>query len=88
MIKKILSKMLFCTEDTVGNVLLHIPVGVITVIIAMLSPILALAFYYGFIKYELKESRIIHDKAYPDIQGSLWGIGIAAVITLIVKVVV
>ena len=83
--RKILSKILFCDEYDLNNVLLHIPLGMIVVLISLWSGWLSLAFYYGFIRYELKESKKIQDKGYPDIQGSLWGIGLLSIILLIVR---
>jgi len=72
--RNFLSRVLFCNICDLDNVLLHIPVGMLTVAIALFSPLVALAFYYGFIKYETVERRVIRDKCFPDIQGSLIGI--------------
>ena len=77
--REFLSKLLFCDVYDLDNVLLHIPVGIITVGIAFLSPLVALAFYYGFVKYETVERRVIRDKCFPDIQGSLIGIILLAI---------
>lgn len=81
--REFFSKLLFCSEDSVDNVTLHIPVGFITVAVYYAFAWLALAFSIGFLAYELKQSRIANDKGYDDIQGWLWGIGIAAVAVLI-----
>lgn len=85
--RRLASKILFCSEWDLGNVLLHIPVGGITVAIGLLSGWLALTFGLGFITYELKESKVIQDKAYPDIQGWLWGIAYTAIPILIVRLI-
>jgi hypothetical protein len=85
-LKPILAKILFCNEYDLENVLLHIPVGMITVVISIFSPIVAAVFYYGFIKYETIERRQIRDKCFPDIQGSLYGLGFLAIILLIAGV--
>jgi len=83
--RKILSKILFCDEYDLNNVLLHIPVGIITVLIGIFSGWIGLVFGLGFITYELSERKILQDKAYPDIQGWLWGIGLLSIILLIVR---
>ena len=74
-----LANLLFCDVCDLDNVLLHIPVGLIVVAIALLSPLVAVAFYYGFIKYETVQRRQIRDKCFPDIQGSLIGIMLLAI---------
>jgi hypothetical protein len=82
-IKKILSKIFFCDEDSVNNVLMHIPVGNVNVGIALYNPYLGLLFGVGFIIYELNEQLTYGDKAFQDIKGWLWGIGILSIILLI-----
>ena len=74
-----LSKLLFCDVCDLDNVLLHIPVGVIVVVVALFSPLVAAATYYGFIKYETVQRRQVRDKCFPDIQGSLIGIILLAI---------
>ena len=76
---KILPKLLFCPEEFVGNVLLHIPVGLVTVGLAFLSGWLALVFGLGFLAYELSEEKKINDVAFQDIKGWLFGIGILGI---------
>jgi len=78
-VRNLLAKILFCNIHDLDNVLLHIPIGMLTVAIALFSPLVALAFYYGFIKYETVERRVIRDKCFPDIQGSLVGIVLLAI---------
>lgn len=85
-LRKILSKIFFCDEDSVNNVLIHIPVGLITVFITLFSGCLGVLFGVGFIIYELSEQKLISDEAYQDIKGWLWGIGIASIIGLLVKI--
>ena len=77
--RNLLAKILFCNVYDLDNVLLHIPVGMLTVVIALFSPLVALAFYYGFVKYETVERRVIRDKCFPDIQGSLIGIALLGI---------
>jgi len=81
-----LAKILFCDVYDLDNVLLHIPIGVLVVAIALFSPLVALAFYYGFIKYETIQRRVERDKCFPDIQGSLIGIILLAIPLLIAGV--
>jgi hypothetical protein len=80
--KEILSKIFFCPPEFVNNVLLHIPVGLVTVGLAFLNGWLCLVFGLGFIFYELSEERKINDTAFQDIKGWLFGIGILGVILL------
>jgi hypothetical protein len=84
--RQFLSKILFCDELDLNNVLMHIPVGIITVVISLYSPIVAAVFFYGFVKYETVERRVIRDKCFPDIHGSLVGMGFLAIILLIAGV--
>lgn len=74
-----LAKVLFCDVYDLENVALHIPIGVLVVAIALFSPLVAAAFYYGFIKYETIQRRVERDKCFPDIQGSLIGIILLAI---------
>jgi hypothetical protein len=96
MIKKILAKMLFCDEKYLHWVLLHIPVGVVNVLIpvalylvlgvpgALIGGVLALVLGIGFVAYEVTEWEIIKDILYPDIQGWLWGIGLSVGVIFLV----
>ena len=97
-VRRILSRLLFCAEDSVDNVLLHLPVGVINVGVGvgltlwgfdLLGLGIVLLFGYGFIKYELTQLKtaIPRDKAYDDIQGWLWGIGLTSIGILIWRLV-
>jgi hypothetical protein len=80
-----LSKVLFCDEEDLSCVLLHMLVGVFTVFLFQFCSVwLGLLFGYGFITYEKAEWREVHDVASPAIQGLLWGIGIAAVVVRVI----
>lgn len=94
-VKEILAKILFCDVDSVGNVLMHIPVGLVNIAIGiglheagfpLLGASVAFLFGYGFMRYELDEQRHLGDKAYKDIHGWLWGLGILGVPLLITGV--
>jgi len=85
--KAILAKLLFCDVYDLDNVVLHIPVGVINTLLCLVSGWIALVFGLGFITYEvvqLVKGKIPEDKAYPDIQGWLWGIALTGIIILII----
>jgi hypothetical protein len=93
-LKKILAILLFCKECDLKNVLLHMPLGVIIIGIAVglylagfpsLAAGFLISFSIGFMMYELAERPVLHDKAFPDIQGYLWGSAIASSIVVIVR---
>jgi len=84
--REILAKLLFCDVYDLDNVALHIPVGVINALLCLVSDGLALVFGLGFITYEISQRIILKaDKAYPDIQGWLWGIALTGVIILVIR---
>jgi len=56
--------------------LLHFPVGIVNVIIHSRSASLSIMFAVGFVFYEVREHLHIHDMAWKDIQGYLFGIGV------------
>ena len=85
--RQLLAKILYCNIYDLDNVLLHIPVGFVTVAIALYSGWLGLAFAYGFVTYETTQRQVIKDKCYTDLQGFLWGIGILSIILLLVRVI-
>ena len=90
--RKILAKLLFCREYDLNNVLLHLPLGLVilglgvgldVVGVPFVGAGLVVAFTFGFIMYELSERSVLHDKAFPDIQGFLWGLGFATFIAIL-----
>ena len=85
--RETLAKLVVCDVYDLDNVLLHIPVGFVTVAIALYSGWLGLAFAYGFITYETTQRQVIKDKCFTDIQGWLWGIGILSIILLLVRAI-
>jgi len=88
--RNFLAKLLFCDVYDLDNVALHIPVGVINALLCLVSGWLALIFGLGFLTYEvvqLFKGNIPGDKAYPDIQGWLWGIALAGITILIIGAV-
>jgi hypothetical protein len=85
-VNMILAKIFHCDESTVPNIVLHISVGLITVIIYLFSSGLGILFGVGFLVFEVWTSKVAHDKGYPEIQGWLWGIGLLAIPLLIAGV--
>ena len=83
--RQLLAKILYCNIYDLDNVLLHIPVGFVTVAIALYSGWLGLAFAYGFVTYETTQRQVIKDKCFTDIQGWLYGIAWAAIIGLLIR---
>jgi len=81
-----LAKLLFCDVYDLDNVLLHIPVGVGNVFLCMHNENIALLFGIGFLAYEIMQ-RVVEkkDKAYPDIQGWLWGIMLTGIPILVAR---
>ena len=88
--RRILAKILFCDEAMLGLVLMHMPVGVINALMFLLFPSvtglgLGLAFGWGFVQYQVNERNEIHDTAYPDIQGWLYGMSVTAITAWFVR---
>ena len=67
-----------------GRMLLHFPIGLATVFIIFVNPVLALIFGIGFLSYEIIEEIRIKDKGWYDIAGFLWGILIGSIIYVLV----
>lgn len=98
--RRILSRLLFCNLDDLHNLLIHIPVGIINILLPVslhfacpetFSPLGAVAvgllFGYGFVKYQRIEQLVISDRAYPDLQGWLEGMIICSFGLAVIKVV-
>ena len=64
--------------------LLHIPVGLVTVVAAIVRPVLAICLLVGFLAYELNEDFHIKDNAWVDIAGYLWGLAIGSMILFLI----
>ena len=70
-----MKKTLFKIEkQEVGRVLLHIPVGLLTVLLGYAAWWLAITSAGGFFIYQLNEDWHISDGAFTDIKGWLWGL--------------
>lgn len=63
--------------------LLHIPVGILSILLYLVHWSLLLAFTFMFREYELNADRHINDQAWKDICGWLVGAGIMGSILLI-----
>ena len=68
------------TKDIIGTILLHIPIGFFIVACLLVHWSLVLVSSAYFLAYEIVEFIKIGDKAYPEIAGSMIGIGIASAI--------
>lgn len=62
---------------------LHAPIGLVTVALIYANTGLGVLFGAGFVAYEITQGGDPH----LDIKGWLWGVGIAGVVWLILKVV-
>jgi len=58
---------------------LHFPIGGFTAWAGHVHWVYALCVLVGFLAYEISEDWRIKDKAYIDIQGWLWGLGIGII---------
>ena len=62
----------------------HIPVGVVNVAVAYVSPMIALLFGAAFLVYEVTQGSNPHK----DIRGYCWGLGIGGIAWLIGSVLI
>lgn len=95
MIRRVLSALLFCQDCDLATVLLHIPVGLINVLIpvalylvlglpgVIAGSAVAIVFGIGFVAYQVTEGAKIKDRIFPDIHGWLYGMGISGVAALV-----
>ena len=93
MFRNILTKILFCNELDLNNVLLHIPLGGASTLIPFIfyhcgftgfGVGLLCILPFIFIAYEVIEKKVIQDRCYPDIQGYFEGfIGVAGIIAIV-----
>lgn len=100
MIRNVLAALLFCQVGDLDNVLLHIPVGLVNILVPIALYLLfgqagviiggaaALLFGFGFVAYQVTEGIKIKDRIFPDIHGWLWGIGISGVAALVAYIAV
>ena len=73
------------SKDELGKVLLHIPLGLLVCLLGYTAWWLAVIFAVGFLVYEVDEGWHLHNGAFTDIKGWLWGIGIGGIILFILK---
>ena len=73
------------SNEDVGRVLLHVPLGILTCALWYVHPALAVIFAAGFIIYEKQQDKYVKDQAWKDIKGWLWGIGIIGVVLFVLK---
>jgi len=75
---------IFGTDD-LHRVLLHLPVGLATVLFIYVHWSLALVFGFGFALYEICQDKVVGDNAHKDIKGWLWGMIITGTIILLIS---
>jgi len=78
--------LLIIDRDEWKRVLIHMPVGLITVVLGCfvawwLGPL----FGIGFLIYEVDEDWHLRNGAWKDIKGWLWGLGITGLIVGVLK---
>lgn len=64
---------------------IHFPIGGFTAWAGSVHWVFALCLTLGFLAYEISEDWRIKDKAYIDIQGWLWGLGIGIIAVFLTK---
>jgi len=80
------SMLLMITSEELKRVLLHIPLGLLTVLFGYyIGWWLAVIFAVGFLVYEVDEDWHISDEAYKDVKGFIWGLGIMGVVVFGLK---
>lgn len=73
------------TKLRVIRLLMHIPAGLITCLAIYIHWSLVLTFFGAFTIYEINEDKHIEDRAFHDILGYLFGLGIGIVVLFILK---
>ncbi len=63
-----------------ARLLMHVPAGLITCLAVYIHWSLVLAFFGAFTIYEINEDRHIEDRAFHDILGYVFGLGIGIII--------
>lgn len=80
------SALFMITREKLGRVLLHIPLGLLTVLFGCyVGWWLAIIFAVGFLVYEVDEDWHIGNGAWFDIKGFLWGLGIGGLVVFGLK---
>jgi len=72
-------------KQRVVRLLLHIPAGLVTCLAVYVHWSLVLVFFGAFAIYELNEDTHIEDRAFHDILGYLFGLGIGIIVLFILK---
>lgn len=67
-------------KQRAARLLMHIPVGLITCLAVYIHWSLVLAFFGAFTIYEINEDRHIEDRAFHDIIGYVFGLGIGIIV--------
>jgi len=80
------STLFMIAREEIRRVLLHIPLGLLTVLFGYVGWWLAVIFAIGFLVYEVDDDWRISDCAYVEIKGFLWGRGIGGCIVFGLKI--
>lgn len=71
--------LLSVSKEDIGRVLLHVPVGLIAGFMYFAHWSFPVIFIAAFLVYEKNQDKYVHDQAWKDIKGAIWGMGIAGV---------
>ena len=75
-----MKSILLITKKELRRVLLHIPLGLLTVLFGCVGWWLAVIFAAGFLVYEVDEDMHLSNGAFKDIKGFCWGLGVGGLI--------
>ena len=73
------------SQEDLGRVLLHIPVGLVMGFSYFAHWVFPIVLVYLFWQYEKNEDRHINDGAWKDIKGAIWGAAIVSVVVAILR---
>jgi len=74
-------------REDLHRVLLHIPVGLVIGFTCFAHWVFPIALAYLFWKYEESEDKDLHDQAWRDVKGAIWGGAIVGVVVGILKLI-
>jgi len=71
------------SKEDLGRVLLHIPVGLVVGFTYFAHWVFPIVLAYLFWQYEKNQDKDIHDHAWKDVKGVIWGAAVVGVIVAI-----